>query len=114
MLVFIALNSNLNLVWLNTFHSSCRVQYARWKDLCQALDSHVGSGRIITAPVITEDGQPIQDPLVLLEANPDQSKGQANGGSEAEPYLDKQVIEWKLTLHQIGMHLYLVCHCFVF
>ncbi|CAL9103907.1 unnamed protein product, partial [Musa textilis] len=80
-----------------------RVQYARWKELCQALDSHVGSGRIITAPVITEDGQPIQDPLVLLEANPDQSKGQANGGPEAEPYLDKQVIEWKLTLHQIGL-----------
>lgn len=31
----------------------------------------IGSGRYITAPVITEDGEPIQDPLVLLEANPD-------------------------------------------
>lgn len=29
----------------------------------------VGSGKLITAPVITEDGQPIQDPLVLQETN---------------------------------------------
>lgn len=31
----------------------------------------IGSGRYITAPVITEDGLPIQDPLVLQETNPD-------------------------------------------
>ncbi|KAL6999361.1 hypothetical protein U1Q18_000523 [Sarracenia purpurea var. burkii] len=31
----------------------------------------IGSGRFITAPVISEDGEPIQDPIVLLEANPD-------------------------------------------
>lgn len=76
--------------------------------MCQELDSHVGSGRIITAPVITEDGQPIQDPLVLQEANPSHipsSREQATGGSESNTHvcLDKQIIEWKLTLHQIGM-----------
>lgn len=27
----------------------------------------VGSGRFITAPVITEDGKPIQDPIVLQQ-----------------------------------------------
>ncbi|CAL9155995.1 unnamed protein product [Musa hybrid cultivar] len=85
-----------------------RVQYARWKEVCQELDSHVGSGRIITAPVITEDGQPIQDPLVLQEANPSHipsSREQATGGSESNAHvcLDKQIIEWKLTLHQIGL-----------
>lgn len=31
----------------------------------------VGSGKFITAPVITEDGTPTQDPIVLLEANPE-------------------------------------------
>ena len=29
----------------------------------------VGSGKFITAPVITEDGTPTQDPIVLLEAS---------------------------------------------
>lgn len=31
----------------------------------------VGSGKFVTAPVITEDGSPTQDPIVLLEANPE-------------------------------------------
>jgi len=37
------------------------------------MDSHVGSGKIITAPLITEDGRPIKDPLVLLEATADKN-----------------------------------------
>ncbi|XP_038981865.1 TBC1 domain family member 15 isoform X2 [Phoenix dactylifera] len=78
-----------------------RVQYARWKEECRERDSHVGSGKIITAPIITEDGEPIQDPLVLMEAT-------SNGGAENNEHrvqvpLDKEVIEWKLTLHQIGL-----------
>lgn len=45
----------------------------------------IGSGRFITAPVITEDGDPILDPLVLQEANAAKeatSAGQANGNPE--------------------------------
>lgn len=74
----------------------------------------VGSGRFITAPVITEEGQPIQDPLVLLEANPE--KGAVvlppeNTGGDAIPeaannlekVTDKRIIQWMLTLHQIGL-----------
>ena len=86
------------------------MQYARWKEECRQLFPVVGSGRFITAPVISDDGQPIQDPLVLLEANPD--KGQAlppvdNGGTNVrgsgmEPVKDKKAIQWMLTLHQIG------------
>lgn len=79
------------------------------------MDSHVGSGRIITAPIITEDGEPIQDPLVLLEANPDQVNSNDSVSSSNETrenressgghvQLDRQVIDWKLTLHQIGKH----------
>ncbi|XP_037446496.1 uncharacterized protein LOC119316303 [Triticum dicoccoides] len=42
-------------------------------------------------PVITEDGQPIEDP----NSNGEQ---QTNNGS-----LPKEVIQWKLLLHQIGL-----------
>ncbi|KAM3318828.1 hypothetical protein ACQJBY_036147 [Aegilops geniculata] len=71
------------------------------------MDPHVGSGKIITAPIITEDGVPIKDPLVLLEAaTPDQQASSitTKNGDEADHRLtDKQTIEWKLTLHQIGL-----------
>lgn len=73
------------------------------------MDPHVGSGKIITAPIITEDGVPIKDPLVLLEATSDQqgaSTSSSNGNEtdeSANRLTDKHTIEWKLTLHQIGM-----------
>ncbi|KAI8031827.1 hypothetical protein LOK49_LG01G03756 [Camellia lanceoleosa] len=84
-----------------------RAQYAVLKEECHQLFPIVRSGRFITAPVITEDGDPIQDPIVLLEANPD--KGLATVSQEnATPCsstmvkeVDKKIIEWKLTLHQI-------------
>nr|DAD20557.1 TPA_asm: hypothetical protein HUJ06_022020 [Nelumbo nucifera] len=108
-----------------------RVKYAMWKEECRQMDPVVGSGRIITAPLITEDGEPIQDPLVLLEANPD--KGSASTTEEncdgsvsneshdttldsassnasesvnkpkGEVIREKKIIQWKLTLHQIGL-----------
>ncbi|OVA16180.1 Rab-GTPase-TBC domain [Macleaya cordata] len=99
-----------------------RVQYATWKEVCRQMDSVVGSGRIITAPLITEDGEPIQDPLNILEANPEkglestqQKNGtESHGNASNNPslsqrednctkVLDKKVIQWKLTLHQIGL-----------
>ncbi|XP_020183180.1 rab GTPase-activating protein 22 [Aegilops tauschii subsp. strangulata] len=88
-----------------------RIQYARWKEQCKHMDPHVGSGKIITAPIITEDGVPIKDPLVLLEAaTPDQQaspittkNGDEANQSSANRLTDKQTIEWKLTLHQIGL-----------
>lgn len=80
-----------------------RVQYARWKEECREMDSHVGSGRVITAPIITEDGVPIKDPLVLLEAGP-KEVASGNGYTESNDQVvtDKKIIQWKLTLHQIG------------
>lgn len=113
------------------------MQYARWKEECREMDPVVGSGRIITAPIITENGEPIKDPLVIYEAKPVMglsSTPQANESSSSElsignesqqnvsdllssntgtglrkvegfashAPLDKKVIEWKLTLHQIG------------
>ncbi|KAJ4976654.1 hypothetical protein NE237_001760 [Protea cynaroides] len=99
-----------------------RVLYAMRKEECRQMDSVVGSGRIITAPLITEDGVPVQDPLNLLEAGPNkglvsasQGDGDAsnselstNGASSSVSnsparIVDKKVIQWKLTLHQIGL-----------
>uniref|UniRef100_A0A5B6ZKI7 Putative TBC1 domain family member 15-like n=1 Tax=Davidia involucrata TaxID=16924 RepID=A0A5B6ZKI7_DAVIN len=92
-----------------------REQYARWKEECRQMFPIIGSGRFISAPVITEDGEPIQDPLVLLEANPDKGLGslpQENDTSNSSEMVkeptshgpqDKKVIQWILTLHQIGL-----------
>ncbi|GMN51504.1 hypothetical protein TIFTF001_020662 [Ficus carica] len=88
-----------------------RVQYARWKEECRQLFPLVGSGRFITAPVVSEEGQHIQDPLVLLETNvengiSDQNAmvgSRTNTSSELGVVKDKKVIQWMLTLHQIGL-----------
>jgi len=87
------------------------MQYATIKEECRQLFPLVGSGRFVTAPVVTEDGLPIQDPLVLKETN--SAKGLAvhhqdnnNHSSIATDSLqkvtDKIVVQWLLTLHQIG------------
>ncbi|KAL6202312.1 hypothetical protein ACLB2K_026020 [Fragaria x ananassa] len=92
-----------------------RIEYARWKEDCRQMFPVVGSGRFITAPVITDDGQPIQDPIVLMQINPDRGQAlsseenfKANGhtlnpASALEPVKDKKIIQWLLTLHQIGL-----------
>lgn len=73
----------------------------------------VGSGRFITSPVITDDGQPIQDPMIMPEGNP--AKGLAallqdnnrpssiDSVNNLENVTDKKLIQWMLTLHQIGL-----------
>ncbi|KAL8136444.1 hypothetical protein V2J09_002445 [Rumex salicifolius] len=88
-----------------------RVQYAQWKGICRQMFPLIGSGKYITAPVITEKGEPIQDPLVILEANignGDPADTTASGGNRApilenEKETNNKIIQWKLTLHQIGL-----------
>lgn len=46
-----------------------RKQYASWKEECKKMFPVIGSGTFITAPVITENGQPNLDPLVVQEIN---------------------------------------------
>ncbi|XP_044490811.1 GTPase-activating protein GYP7-like [Mangifera indica] len=83
-----------------------RKRYYHWKNECHEMFPVVGSGKLITAPVITEDGQPIQDPLVLQETN---SGLNASNTSEiiqnltSHGTLEKKVIQWLLTLNQIGL-----------
>lgn len=52
-----------------------RYQYAQWKEECRQMFPIVGSGRFVTAPIITEDGQPVQDPIVLSQINPEKESG---------------------------------------
>ncbi|KAI4322811.1 hypothetical protein L6164_022470 [Bauhinia variegata] len=88
-----------------------RLEYTKWKEVCRELFPLVGSGRFITAPVITEDGRPIQDPLVLLQMNPEKgaiappqdNKGGRPPSNDLERVTDKRIIQWMLTLHQIGL-----------
>ncbi|MBA0792177.1 hypothetical protein Gohar_016699, partial [Gossypium harknessii] len=61
----------------------------------------VGSGKYISAPVITEDGQPIRNPVVALETNLGKTK-MANELTSNGP-LDMKVVQWMHTLHQIGL-----------
>lgn len=67
----------------------------------------IGSGRFVTAPIITENGDPTNDPLILEELGVNDSDPDVSGlfsehlaGMEKET--DKKIIKWKLTLHQIG------------
>lgn len=82
-----------------------RLQYSAWKEECHQIFPVVGSGKFITAPVVTEDGQPIQDPLVLQETNSGISASSSKMVKELLSHgpLDKKVIQWMLTLHQIGL-----------
>lgn len=88
-----------------------RLRYAQLKEECREMFSLIGSGKFVTAPIITEDGEPIQDPLVLLQTNmgagePVNSTGAVNmNGSNGslQRITNKKEIQWKLTLHQIGL-----------
>lgn len=108
-----------------------RMQYASWKEECRQIFPMIGSGKFITSPVITEDGQPIQDPLIMLEtgqcrdavSSDDNANNQLNvNGSCSEIMkkltshgpLEKKVIQWMLTLHQIGLDVYRTDRTLVF
>lgn len=83
-----------------------RINYARLKEQCREMDNHVGSGKIITSPLITKEGVPIQDPLSVLQAIPNQVDSRSETefrNSNSHVISDKRIIEWKLTLHQIGL-----------
>ncbi|KAL8144340.1 hypothetical protein V2J09_017372 [Rumex salicifolius] len=88
---------------------SRRVKYARWKELCHQMFPLIGSGKYVTAPVITENGDPTNDPLVLQEMGVTDSLNPDASGLPSEPIkgmekeTDKKIIQWKLTLHQIGL-----------
>ena len=58
----------------------------------------IGSGKFIMAPIITDDGQPINDPSTNSDLG-DNSEAMSNNDTG----LDEKVIQWKLNLPQIGL-----------
>ncbi|XP_050149667.1 rab GTPase-activating protein 22-like isoform X3 [Malus sylvestris] len=76
----------------NQLRQRRREQYNRLKAECQKMVPVIGSGKFITTPIITDDGQPTE------ESENGNMTGAANHASS-----DKKVIQWKLFLHQIGL-----------
>ncbi|XP_009771741.1 rab GTPase-activating protein 22-like isoform X2 [Nicotiana sylvestris] len=106
----------------NQLRQQRREQYAAWKSECQKIVPVIGSGKIITSAIVSDDGQPIVSddgqpivsddgqPIVsddgkLIEYATNTSKSQDN--NDAMPVdngdFDKKMIQWKLSLHQIGL-----------
>ncbi|BBN14891.1 hypothetical protein MPTK1_6g15340 [Marchantia polymorpha subsp. ruderalis] len=87
-----------------------RKEYAKLKETCQAMDSAVGSGEVVTLPRIDEDEvKPKKDEGIRrrqTKKHRDDESGssdleQTNGNENAA--MDDSVKNWKLILHQIGL-----------
>ncbi|XP_050208481.1 rab GTPase-activating protein 22 isoform X2 [Mercurialis annua] len=76
----------------NQLRQQRREQYFRWKAECQSMVPIIGSGKFITTPIITDDGQPIMDSSI-----------NNHGGHLNNAVSDKKVMQWMLGLHQIGL-----------
>ncbi|XP_048429768.1 TBC1 domain family member 15-like isoform X3 [Pyrus x bretschneideri] len=76
----------------NQLRQCRREQYNRLKAECQEMVPVIGSGKFLTTPIITDDGQPIEE-----SANGNIREASNHASS------DKKVIQWKLFLHQIGL-----------
>jgi hypothetical protein len=83
------------------------------------MEPSIGSGVVITMPLIAEDGRPVESsrsnnsPESLPESEKDEGvNGDAEGPTQTkkeEPVIgsepvDQAVVQWKLSLHQIGRY----------
>lgn len=70
-----------------------REQYAAWKAECKKMVPMFDSGKFITTPIVTDDGEPVE--------------GEAGNLNGPRPIIagvtDKEVTQWKLSLSQIGL-----------
>ncbi|XP_055813163.1 rab GTPase-activating protein 22-like isoform X1 [Solanum dulcamara] len=90
----------------NQLRQQRREQYAAWKSECQKIVPVIGSGKFITSAIVSNDGQPIaSDDGQPIECATSTSNSQDN--SDAMPAdngnFDKKMLQWKLSLHQIGL-----------
>ncbi|XP_010526495.1 PREDICTED: TBC1 domain family member 15-like isoform X1 [Tarenaya hassleriana] len=76
----------------NRLRSQRREQYDAWKEECQKMVPVIGSGRLITLSVVSENGQPIED-----------SSSENQGWLVKTAISDQRVLQWMLSLHQIGL-----------
>ncbi|XP_076922460.1 rab GTPase-activating protein 22-like [Bidens hawaiensis] len=87
-----------------------RDQYAELKESCSRMFPVVGSGKFITARVVTANGDPIHDPAVLPDTNLEnlpipqsqETVGPIPDTVDSQEH-DKEIIQWKRALHQIGL-----------
>ncbi|KAG8489674.1 hypothetical protein CXB51_017639 [Gossypium anomalum] len=75
-----------------------RERYAMWKTECQNMVPVIGSGKYITRPIITDDGQPIEGEDCHVTS----------------AVSDKKVAHWMLFLHQIGLDVFRTDRALVF
>ncbi|KAJ0966502.1 hypothetical protein J5N97_023419 [Dioscorea zingiberensis] len=83
-----------------------RLEYENLKATCQEMDKAVGSGRVVTTPVISEDGQPVEGPSQDEKSSVEEDDEARELTAEQDTigvHVDKEVVKWKLTLHQIGL-----------
>ncbi|KAK8532484.1 hypothetical protein V6N13_131807 [Hibiscus sabdariffa] len=72
----------------NQLRQERRERYDTWKTECQNIVPVIGSGKFITTPIITHDGQPIEvEGVPVISSIP-----------------EKKAAQWMLLLHQIGMY----------
>ncbi|XP_022758461.1 TBC1 domain family member 15-like isoform X2 [Durio zibethinus] len=71
----------------NQLRQQRRERYGMWKTECQNMVPVIGSGKFITTPIITDNGQPIE----------------VEGCNVTSAVSDKKVAQWMLSLHQIGL-----------
>ncbi|KAJ8552991.1 hypothetical protein K7X08_020384 [Anisodus acutangulus] len=82
----------------NELRQRRREQYAAWKSECQNIVPLVGSGKLTTNAIVTDDGQPIE------LANTTSNVQDTNDAMPVDNGVyDKKVVQWKLNLSQIGL-----------
>lgn len=82
----------------NVLRQQRREQYEAWKIECQRIVPIIGTWKFLTAPVVTNDGQPI--PSSSIRSDSEDGIGAMPSNDVGE---DKKVVQWKLSLHQIGL-----------
>ncbi|XP_042516224.1 rab GTPase-activating protein 22-like isoform X2 [Macadamia integrifolia] len=95
----------------NQLRQRRREQYEIWKSECKNMEPTIGSGRIITTPIIIEDGITVEVPSTSYLNNEDlgtptpdiSPRHCSRAKSIAFDSADKKVHQWKATLHQIGL-----------
>lgn len=88
-----------------------REQYGIWKAECQKVVPTIGSGKIITAPIISDGGPTIIESLATSNLQDENGVGSTYAPDSSLDHVghmnnsvsDKKVIQWTLTLHQIGL-----------
>ncbi|CAN8271022.1 unnamed protein product [Cochlearia groenlandica] len=76
----------------NKLRNLRREQYGAWKEECKNMVPVIGSGKYIKMAVVSENGEPIEESSV-----------ENQGWTVKNTVTDQRVLQWMLSLHQIGL-----------